>query len=191
MMNGLRVGRPVLALVIGAAWSCSMPGCAASRTSGDDARQEVATGTTGQIGGIAVREGGTPLADSRVVVASFHFDATGVHAREAIMAFGAGNVPRSDGTDFTFELLGGQDRVLARFGVVDPRRNVVEQQGIVMAPEAVYAARFPFHVESRGIRVLDASGREVARTDLVPVIREFCSQMPRDEVCQQAMRGLR
>lgn len=193
MTNRIDACRPAIAMLLFATASCSMPGCAAQQSEGtrSDPRQEVNAGTTGQVGGISVVEGGNPEAQPIVVVASYRFDRNGVHPREAIMAFGAGNEPRSDGADFRFQLMGAQDRPLSEFGVMDPRRAVVEEEGLVENPEATYAARFPFHPATRAIRVLDATGREVARTDLVPVIREFCSRMRDDQVCAEAMRSLR
>lgn len=191
MRNALRDGRPVIVVILCAAWSCSMPACGARQQNPDEPGHAVDAGTTGQVGGIAVMEGGSPDAGSTVVVASYRFDAAGVHPREAVMAFGAANPPRSDGADYTFQLVGGQDRALAQFAIMDPRRNVVEEEGLVEVAQAIYAARFPFQSESRGIRVLDATGREVARTDLTPVIRDFCSKLRDDRECQEALRGLR
>ena len=63
--------------------------------------------------------------------------------------------------------------------------NVVEQEGLVRAPEAVYAVRFPFDARAAKIEVIDASGTVLATTVFDGVIREFCAQQKRDPDCRQ------
>ncbi|MGK2962234.1 MAG: hypothetical protein ACSLFK_08820 [Gemmatimonadaceae bacterium] len=144
---------------------------------------------TGMVAGIQLVRDPAFTGGGKVLVASYRFAAEGVQAREAIAAFGATNVPRTDTAEFTFQLLDAQDRVLAQFGTLDPRKVVVEQQGLVLQPEAIYAARFPFNPNARAIRVLDNRGAEAARTDLVSVIREFCAPLSQDRDCEAALRG--
>lgn len=150
----------------------------------------VGAGESGMVGGIQLVRDPVLTGGGKVVVASYRFAADGVQAREAIVAFGATNTPRTDTTEFTFQLLGAQDRVLAQFGTLDPRRVVVEQEGLVQQPEVIYAARFPFNPDARAIRVLNNQGVELARTDLVAVIREFCAPLEQDRECVAALRGM-
>jgi hypothetical protein len=148
----------------------------------------VGAGETGMVGGIQIVRDPALTGGGKVIVASFRFTAAGVEPREAIVAFGATNTPRTDTTEFTFQLLGAQDRVLAQFGTLDPRKVVVERQGVVQQPEAIYAARFPFNPGARSLRVLNSQRAEVARTELTAVIREFCTPLRQDRECSEALR---
>jgi hypothetical protein len=146
-------------------------------------------GPVGQVGGIQLVGDTGRGAGEKVLVATYRFDSTGVRPGEAIVAYGSGRLPRSEGGAYRLQLVDAQGTALAEYSIGDPRRVVVEHQGVVQNSQGIYAARFPFHPRAREIRVLDQGGAILARTDVAAVIREFCDRLPQDKDCVEARRS--
>jgi hypothetical protein len=138
----------------------------------------------GQVGSILLVQDTNTAGGDKVLVATYLFRAGQVQPREAIVTFGSGKVPRSEAGDFRLQLMDRQGKVSAEYGIWNPRKVVVEKQGLAEVPEAIYSARFPFNAHAWEIRVLDPQGNVVARTDIGSVIREFCSKLREDKDCK-------
>jgi hypothetical protein len=156
-------------------------GCGA-RPSG----QPAAAPNVGQVGGIALVRDLSEASGQKVIVATYAFRATGVQALGAMVAFGSGAAPRLDDYHFRIRRVDGLGAILNEYGIWDPRKAIVEKQGLVEVPEAVHAARFPFDPRARQVRVLDGQDKVVAATEVGPIIREFCAKATKDPDCTQA-----
>lgn len=170
--------RPVAVCVFLAA----VAGCARNTS------QPSGAGQTGQVAGILLVRDPAQGTGDKVIVASYRFTAQGVEARETMVAFGPANLPRTDASEFRFQLIDRQGAVRAEYGITDPRKVVVEQQGLVEVPEAIYVARLPFNSGAREVRVLNAQGAAVASTDVRAVISGFCADRKQDKDCANVPR---
>lgn len=132
----------------------------------------------------------TTLPKNKVIIGTFLFSGTKVKGVETIVLFGTGVPPISERCDFSFELVDSQKGVLARYGIWDPRIQVVEEgekKGVVEVQEASYSAVFPFSVKAKEVRVLDAGENIVATTDISLAIKKFCKEQKKDQECEQLM----
>ena len=92
---------------------------------------------------------------------------------------GSGNIPYSQKCDFQFELVDVEEKLLARYGIWNPRLLIAdedEKTGFVEVPTATFVARFPFNANAREIRVLDAQGKIVTSKDVRSAIKAFCDK---------------
>jgi hypothetical protein len=114
----------------------------------------------------------------QVFVLEFRFKGEKVEARELLVVPGTGKIPISQKCDFQFELVDGENRLLARYGIWDPRILIAdedEKTGFVKVPDATFVARFPFTAKAKEIRVLNAEKKVVAGKDVRAAIEKFCS----------------
>ena len=139
--------------------------------------------TRGQVGNITLVESTAQVGGDKVIVATYLFRAMAVEPKEAMVAFGSSKIPRSEAKDYQVILVDHQGNVLAQYGIWNPRKLVVEKQGLVENPEATYSARFPFDARAKEVRVLDSQGVLVAKTEVGSVIREFCAKLKHDKDC--------
>ena len=165
--------------------SLALAGCATGPSESRESFIGDAT-TAGQIGGILLTENLDQAQASKVIVASYVVTANSFDPKEAIVSFGSPGTLSGSGSDYTVELISTGGETLLDYGIWDPRKAVVEQQGIVENPEALFAARFPFRPEAAMVRVRDASGRVVAETEIRTIILEFCQGLKNDPDCSKA-----
>ena len=107
------------------------------------------------------------------------FEEGKVEAHELVVVPGTGKIPISQKCDFYFELVDGENRLLARYGIWNPRILITDEDdktGFVEVPSAIFAARFPFTVKAKEIRVLNAQKKVLAGQDVRAAIKEFCSK---------------
>jgi len=114
----------------------------------------------------------------RAVVATFVFTPDGVKDGDSGVVFGAGNEVKTDFDDFTVDLVDRRGRVLAQYGIKDPRKAIIERQGWLERPAASHVARFAFKPDAASIRVLDAKRKMVAHAEITPLVEEFCRAHP-------------
>jgi len=143
---------------------------------------------TGQVGNIMLVDNTARTSGDKVIVAVFHFAPDRVYSREVIATFGPNRPARTDARDYVFQLVDRQGRVITEYGIWNPRKVVVEKQGVVETPEATYAARFPFDSRAREVRLLDSSGNVVATTQVSSVVSEFCARLKQDKDCMAPER---
>jgi hypothetical protein len=156
-------------------------GCGA-RPSG----QPAATPNTGLVGGIALVRDLSEVSGQKVIVATYVFRSAGVQPLGALVVFGSGETPSLDDYHFRIRLVDGMGTVLSEYGIWDPRKAIVEMQGLVEVPEAVHVVRLPFDARARQVRVVDRQDKVVAATDVGPIIREFCAKAIEDPDCTRA-----
>ena len=171
------------AAVVSAAVLVLVAGCAAPPK-----EQPVAAPQSGPVGGILLVRDPSQGQGPKVIVASYVFRAGSVQAQPALVAFGAARPPRSDGQDFRVRLVDAAGAALSEAGFFNPRRVVVERQGLVEVPEATYAARFAFDARASQAQVLDAQGNVLASSDVAGAIRAFCAKTQKDPDCAR-LRG--
>lgn len=150
-----------------------------------------------QLGNILLVDKSSPvLPGQKVFVATFDFEKGKIEAQEVLVAFGTGKIPYSQQCDFWFELVDGEGKALARYGIWNPRKVIAEADGIAEAdkqrktglvevPVARFSARFPFSVNAQEIRVLGAKQQTVASTDVRAAIRGFCKAHKDDPDCRK------
>lgn len=85
------------------------------------------------------------------------------------------------------ELVGRNGQILLSYGIWDPRKSVVEKQGVVESPEGVLVARLPFKPDADKVRVRDKDGGIVAETEIRSLILEFCQRLENDEDCTKVV----
>lgn len=145
------------------------------------------SGASGQIAGILLTQNLVQANAPKVIVASYRVTAAGFAATQSLVSFGSPGSSSGGGDDYTVELAGRDGRVLFKYGIWDPRKAVVEKQGIVVNPEGTLAARFLFRPEADKVRVRDRSGDVVAETDVRSVVIEFCRRLKDDTDCAKAL----
>ena len=151
------------------------------------AEQESAIGNTerkGFVAGIMLAEGATAETPPKVIVTSYAIRDAVLTPIEAVVTYGSGGLSTSSGEDYKLEMVNADGRILQSFSVIDPRKFVVEQQGVVENPTGVLTARFKFDRSAILVRIRDAKSKIVAESDLRPLINEFCSRVPRDPDCR-------
>ncbi len=166
--------------------SLVVTGCATG-SSGDRGAYPADAGTSGQIGGILLTENRNQQGAPKVIIASYQVTATGFIAKEAIVSFGSPGSLDGSADDYTVELVGRNGQTLLSYGVWDPRKSVVEKQGVVESPDGVLVARLPFKVDADKVRVRDKGGSVVAETEIKSLIMEFCRRLENDEDCKKVV----
>jgi hypothetical protein len=145
--------------------------------------QPAAMPNAGPVGGILLVRDLSEGQGRKVIVASYVFRAGGVQAKDAVVAFGDGRTPRSEGADYRIRLVDASGAALSEYAIGDPRKVVVEKKGLVEIAQATYAARFAFDARARQIQVTDRQGNLLALMDVGPAIRAFCAKAPKDADC--------
>lgn len=139
----------------------------------------------GLVGNILLVEELDQAGSDKVLVASFLFKPDRVEPRDIIVTYGAANPLNSDFHDFRFTLVDEHRRQLVTIEIWNPRKVVVEQQGIVEILEATYAVRFPFDPEAKEVWVLDSNGKLLASADVRSAIAAFCARVQQDPDCSR------
>jgi len=139
----------------------------------------------GFVAGIMLAEGTTAETPPKVIVTSYAVKDAALTQMEAVVAYGSGGQSTSSGDDYRLELVAANDRILQSYSIVDPRKFVVEKQGVVENPEGVLTVRFRFDPDATLIRVRDKNSAVVAETDLRPLVAEFCRRAPGDSDCRK------
>lgn len=142
----------------------------------------------GFVAGIMLAEGTNAETPPKVIVTSYAVKAAAVTQMEAVVTYGSGGLSTSSGEDYRLELVAANDRILQSYSVADPRKFVVEKQGVVENPEGVLTVRFRFDPDATLIRVRDKDSAVVAETDLRPLIAEFCRRSPGDTDCRTSRK---
>lgn len=166
----------------------ALGGCATG-SSGEREEYVGEAGTTGQVGGILLTQNLSQTAAPKVIIASYRVTAAGFTPTQTLVAFGAPGSLGGGGDDYTVELVARDGRTLVKYGIWDPRKAVVERQGIVINPEGFLAARLPFRPEAEKVRVRDKSGTIVAETDVRSVMVEFCRRLKDDPDCEKVAQS--
>lgn len=143
---------------------------------------------TGQQGSILLLEkGDQALPVEQVFVAAFQFTEEKIEPQELLVVPGSGNIPYSQKCDFQFELVDVEEKLLARYGIWNPRLLIAdegEKTGFVEVPTATFVARFPFSANAKEIRVIDATGKMVASIDVRSAIESFCTKQRNHPDCR-------
>lgn len=164
-----------------------LPGCATG-PSHEEKEYAGEAGTSGQIAGILLTQSLNQSGAPKVIIASYRVSATGFTATQSLVSFGSQGSLGGGGDDYAVELVGRDGQVLLKYGIWDPRKAVVEKQGIVVNPEGVLAARFPFRPEADKVRVRDKSNAIVAETDVRSLVLAFCARLKDDADCAKVLR---
>lgn len=179
---------PRLLVITFLSLAVALCGCATG-SSGEKQEYIGEAGTSGQVGDVLLTQNLRQTAAPKVIVASFRVTATGFTPTQTLVAFGAAGSVGGGGDDYRVELVGRDGRTLVQYGIWDPRKAVVERQGIVVNPEGVLAARLPFKPEAEKIRVRDKSGTIVAESDVRSVMVEFCRRLKYDPDCEKVTQS--
>jgi hypothetical protein len=127
------------------------------------------------VGTIRLAEELGERAEDKTFVAAYRFAANMIESVDVQIAPGDGGVPRNESGDFRVALVDEEGKILGEYGIRNPRKLLIERQGMVEVPETLYVARFPFDVDAREIHILDRRGKVLAVTDLLPAFRRFCT----------------
>lgn len=160
----------------------ALNGCATTAEN----EQEGFVGNTeprGNFGGVMVAQAEPRQANAKVIVVSFAVSDTGWEVNDSVVAYGSGGVLAGSGDDYTVELIGPGDETLTSVAVWDPRKAVVEQQGIVVNEQGTLAVRLPFSVEATGVRVRNREGRTEVEYGLRAALEKFCQTAGEDPDC--------
>lgn len=145
----------------------------------------------GQMGSILLVDNpGQARPMQQVFVAEFQFIGYKVESQELRIVPGTGKVPHSQKCDFQFEMVDGEENLLARYGIWDPRIVIADEgkkRGLVEVPSATFVARFPFTAKAKEIRVLNAQNKIVAGKDVRAAIKEFCGKQKDHPACSPDM----
>lgn len=141
----------------------------------------------GEVGGIVLVADRNQRPGTKVIVATFVFRSDAVTPRDVVVTYGAGAAKGSPEKDYSIRLISVDGRTLSEHTISDPRKAVVEKQGVVINPEGVYAARFRFDKSAAQVHVLDSQGNVVARSDVRPVMQEFCKRIKDDPDCRELL----
>jgi hypothetical protein len=137
----------------------------------------------GNFGGVMVAQAEPRQANAKVIVVSFGVSNSGWEVRDSVVAYGSGGVLAGGGDDYTVELVGSGDETLSSVAVWDPRKAVVEQEGIVVNEQGTLAVRLPFSVEATAVRVRDREGRTEVEYDVRAALEKFCRTAGEDPDC--------
>ena len=137
----------------------------------------------GMVGSVVLHEP-PPVQGNKVILASFAFTATGVTVVDTLVAFGSGGVPRSEANHYRIALIVGSGNKAFEYGIFNPRRQVVEKEGLVEVPRAEYVSRFPFRADATAVQVADSNGNIVATADVRAAIGRFCAEQQNDPDCR-------
>ena len=137
------------------------------------------------VAGIMLAEGGTTAAPPKVIVSSYALSGGSFTQKEALVSYGSGGLPEGSGDDYRVELVDANDRILQTYSVGDPRKFVVERQGIVENATGVLTVRLRFDPASSKIRIRNASSTVVAETDVRSLLAEFCRRAQGDPDCRE------
>jgi hypothetical protein len=140
----------------------------------------------GFVGGIMLAEGAAAAAPPKVIVTSYALSGAAFTQQEALVTYGSGGLLANSGEDYRVELVNASERILQSYSVTDPRKFVVERQGIVENPTGVLTARFRFDPSAALVRVRDANSMIVAETNVRSLIVEFCRRAQGDPDCRGA-----
>jgi hypothetical protein len=137
-----------------------------------------------------------PTLRDKIVVATFLFKEGKVEFRGAILAFGSSTIPKTPPKtqrDFWVSLVDDQGKEVAKYGIFDPRKQFLDEGEATKSEkpifvDASYTARLPFDPKVKGIRILK-DDKELAKADLVPIIKKFCAKHADDKDCKLAMQA--
>ena len=124
--GGVQCYLPVLVIVLMALAAC---------VNGEAEQMTANAHTVGQVGSIMLVADATQPTGSKVIVATFRFHSGGVDPGEVLVAFGSANVPRTEANDFKLSLVDVGSIALTEYGIWNPRRVVVENEGLVETEE--------------------------------------------------------
>ena len=145
----------------------------------------------GQLGSILlVDDPGQAQPMQQVFVAAFQFTEDKVEAQEVRIVPGTGKIPYSQKCDFQFELVDVEEKLLARYGIWNPRLLIAdedEKTAFVEVPKVTFVARFPFTTNAKEIRVLNAQDKIVAGKDVRSAIKAFCEKHKDHPACSPEM----
>jgi hypothetical protein len=137
----------------------------------------------GQVGNVRLVSQMDEPGVGRAVVATFVFTPDGIKVGDSGVVWGAANEVKTDFDDFAIDLVDRRGRVLAQYGIKDPRKAIIEKQGWLERPAASHVARFPFKPDAAAIRVLDAKRKVLAHSEITAIVEEFCRAHPGAHEC--------
>lgn len=137
----------------------------------------------GNFGGVMVAQAEPRQANAKVIVVSFGVSDSGWEVKDSVVAYGSGGVLAGGGDDYTVELVGSGNETLSAVAVWDPRKAVVEQQGIVVNEQGTLAVRLPFSVEATAVRVRNREGRTEVEYGVRAALEKFCRSAGEDPDC--------
>lgn len=140
---------------------------------------------TGNVGSIFLTSSPAQATGTKVVMAELLFGADGVKSQRVVASYGAPTSGSSGARDFVFRLVSTTGKPLAEYGVWDPRKAVVEKQGIVTNPSGTQVAKFAFHPDAAEIQVIGEDGAVLLKVPVREVMKEFCSRLKTDKECLQ------
>ena len=178
-------------LALGLLFAAACAGCATG--AGPQGMKDTSTATPprGQVANIMLVDRPDQAQAEKVILATFLFTAAAVQPKEAMVTFGPARTPRSEAGDYRLRLIDQQNRVLSEYAIWDPRKVVVERQGLVENPTGTYTAHFPMNARAKAVQVLDKQGNLVATAEIGSVIREFCRRTKQDRDCEDGEKNNR
>jgi hypothetical protein len=174
--------RALLLLLLASCVACSGPS-AKGRPPGALGKVRTDGQAGPRVGNIALVEDIHEDGQAKVIVGAFVFGRDDVTPAAVNIDFGSAPMVPSDARELTVDLIDERGGVLAVHGFRNPRKVVVERQGLVEQPTVLYAVRFPFSRRATAMRVFDGGGRLLATLEVQHAIELFCRSRRQDAGC--------